>query len=84
LQEAHRKTLAGNHDRVPIIFLNGDFNVIERRLEKRKGHFFDKRLLTSQFATIEKPKQAITLDITASPAQIVSEAEDRLKPYLRT
>lgn len=83
LQEAHRKTLAGNHDRVPIIFLNGEFDLIEQRLEKRKGHFFDKRLLTSQFAIIEKPKNAIVLNITASPAQIVSEAEDRLKAYLQ-
>lgn len=82
LQEAHRRTLVKNHDRVPIIFLRGSFDLINDRLEKRKGHFFDTRLLSSQFATIEEPRTAITLNVAASPNEIVDQAEQQLKPYL--
>jgi gluconokinase len=84
LQEAHRKKLIRDHEGIPIIFLKGDFDLINERLEKRKGHFFDKSLLSSQFGIIEEPMQAITLDISAAPSKIVDQAEKGLRRYFQS
>jgi gluconokinase len=82
LTESHRRVLIKNHDRVPIIFLSGSFDLIEKRLAMRKGHFFDSRLLSSQFTTLEAPKHAIKLDISANPEELTEQACICLKPYL--
>jgi gluconokinase len=44
----------------------------------RKGHFAKQDLLASQFATLEEPTDAITVDAAPSPEQIVSEVRRQL------
>ena len=83
LTENHRKILIKNHDRVPIIFLSGSFELIEKRLAKRKGHFFDRRLLSSQFVILDEPERVIKLDVSANPEDLVEQVTELLKPYLK-
>jgi gluconokinase len=33
-----------------------DYEVVAKRLESRTGHFFEKKLLHSQFAILEEPE----------------------------
>lgn len=46
-----------------FIHLHGDEKLIEKRLSDRSGHFFKTGLLASQFAALDIPKDAITLDV---------------------
>ena len=41
-----------------LIYMRGNFDVIKKRLEERKDHFFNIHLLKSQFDTLEEPYHA--------------------------
>ncbi|GAA4271696.1 NADP-dependent phosphogluconate dehydrogenase [Aquimarina gracilis] len=45
------------------IYLQGSYDLIAQRLQKRQDHFFDATLLTSQFETLEKPFRGIIVNI---------------------
>ena len=51
--------------------LAGDFNLIRERMQQRE-HFMKPDMLQSQFATLEPPQNALTLDITRSPDELVA------------
>jgi carbohydrate kinase (thermoresistant glucokinase family) len=60
---------------VTFVYLRGTRAQIEQRLSARSGHFFDPRLLDSQFEALEEPTQdeaAITVSIAGAPAEIVA------------
>jgi gluconokinase len=63
---------------VKIIYLRGTPALIASRVHQRTGHFAGESLLASQLATLEEPKDAITVDIDHTPDQIVDEIERRL------
>ena len=65
-------------DGVQFIYLKGDYELFRQRLERRKGHFFDARLLASQFDTLEEPKSALVADAAQTPAAIAGEIMRRL------
>lgn len=65
-------------DRVRFIYLKGDFELFKKRIEGRKGHFFDPDLLSSQFEELEEPQMALPVDAAKTPEQIVREIQDRL------
>ncbi|VFP82783.1 gluconokinase [Candidatus Erwinia haradaeae] len=46
----------GNHN-IVFIYLKGDFKTIQVRLQARKGHFFQSKMLATQFATLEDPDE---------------------------
>ena len=41
---------------VRLIFIRGDFEAIERRMEEREGHYMKANMLRSQFDTLEEPQ----------------------------
>ncbi len=57
--------------RARFIYLKGTFELISARLALRKNHFMPASLLTSQFATLEEPKEAIVLDISRSNDELI-------------
>lgn len=59
-------------DEVKLIYLKGDYALIAKRLQTRLHHFADEQLLASQFATLEEPCGAISIDINHTPAEIVN------------
>ncbi len=46
-----------------LVYLRGAPALLERRLRKRQGHFFDPNLLASQLETLEEPKNALVVDV---------------------
>lgn len=62
---------AGMGNCLAFVYLQGSFELIKARLEKRKGHFMPITLLQSQFDTLEPPTKAITVSIEESPTEIV-------------
>ncbi len=73
LKQAYRRRLVAGHPGVAFVFLQGDFALIHRRLSRRKGHYMPAALLQSQFAALEPPDDALTIDIAQPPATIVSQ-----------
>jgi gluconokinase len=72
LKERHRSILSGGIN-IPFfwVFLQGDFQLIQKRMEARTGHFMPATLLTSQFETLEIPENCIAIDISKTPDEIV-------------
>jgi gluconokinase len=60
------------------VYLHGNATLIAERLRSRHGHFADDKILASQFTDLEEPKDAITVEISRSPAQIVAEIRQKL------
>jgi len=66
---------------VRLVYLKGDFALIEARLEARKGHFMPPGLLQSQFDALEEPgvnERAMTVSIEATPEDIAAHVVERL------
>jgi len=72
LKEKYRTFLSGGIPG-PVfgVFLKGSYDLIKKRMEERKGHFMPASMLSSQFETLEIPRESITIDISKSPDEIV-------------
>lgn len=64
---------------VRFVYLKGDATLIDSRLRARKNHFADDKILASQFADLEEPKNAITVSIDQSPAEMIAEIRQQLR-----
>ena len=64
---------------VTFIYLKGDSALIQERIEKRQGHFFDPSLLENQFTLLEEPQDAFVIDINSPVSEIVQEIRKLLK-----
>jgi gluconokinase len=77
LKQSYRDRLhIGNE--VKLVYLKGSYQLLLERLHARKGHYAGEQLLASQFANLEEPADAITVDGTPSPSEIVSEIRKHL------
>jgi gluconokinase len=56
-----------------LVYLKGSYDLISQRLRQRHGHFASETILASQFAALEEPYDAITVDIDHSQEEIVGE-----------
>ncbi len=61
-----------------LVYLKGTYELLLRRLHLRKGHYATEQLLASQFADLEEPSDAITIDVAQSPKEIVAEIRKQL------
>ena len=77
LKESYRKLLRVNAQ-VVFVHLAAGPDLIQRRLEQRQGHFMNPSLLESQFATLETPQNAVTLDASLSPGVLVQKIRQTL------
>jgi carbohydrate kinase (thermoresistant glucokinase family) len=66
-------------DGVQFVYLQGSRELIRERLHSRRGHFASDSILEGQFADLEPPKKAITVDVSKSPQAIVDEIIGQLK-----
>ncbi|MEQ5792779.1 gluconokinase [Muricauda sp. NFXS6] len=79
LKKNYRSLLrAGMGDCMMFVYLEGSFELIKSRLDKRKNHFMTAQLLQSQFDTLEAPSKAITVSIDNTPAKMVREIIKKL------
>jgi gluconokinase len=55
-----------------FVYLKGSYELIAQRLRQRHGHFASETILASQFAALEEPDDAITVDIDRAEDEIVA------------
>lgn len=77
LKQSYRDELRASSE-VRFVYLKGGYELFSQRVLARKGHFAKQDLLTSQFATLEEPTDAIIVDAALPPEQIVSEVRKQL------
>jgi gluconokinase len=73
LRQAYRDILAAGRPGVRFVHLKGEEALLRSRLEQRRGHYMPPGLLASQLATLEEPSDAIVVDVSGTPAQIVEQ-----------
>jgi len=75
LKEKYRATLASGMpaSAVHFVLLDGSKEMIAERLAARKHEFMNAKLLESQFATLETPKDAVCVVNDKAPKVIVDE-----------
>jgi len=73
LRESYRRILREEPLPPQFVYLDVDAETIRERLSHRSAHFFPKELMNSQFAALEKPKDAIVID-ARKPIESVVEA----------
>jgi gluconokinase len=79
LKRAYRERL--RRPDVLFVYLDGDRELIARRMAERRGHFFPATLLDSQFRDLEPPgpdERAVTVSIAGTPDETVRQIMDRL------
>jgi gluconokinase len=79
LKERYRRRLAEGIQRIEWVYLKGDFELIRSRLRQRRHRYMPSSLLESQFAALEPPRQAITVDVSADVAACVAAIAVRLQ-----
>jgi len=72
LKASYRSKLKVSQE-VRFVFLKGSAAPIAERLHERHGHFAGESILASQLADLEEPEDALTVNISSSPHQIVEE-----------
>jgi gluconokinase len=77
LKQSYRERI-GIAPEVKFVYLKGSYEVIAERLQQRKEHFANSGLLASQFATLEEPTEAIRVDVSGTPEEIVREIRRQL------
>lgn len=80
LKERYRRALtptaAGSQIR--FVYLQADEVILRERLAHRTGHYAGTQLLASQLETLEEPRDALWVDASRPPAEIVSRIRDAL------
>ena len=79
LKQAYRDRLTKGTAELRWIYLKGQFDLIQARLEARKGHYMKAGLLESQFAALEEPGDALNVDIDDTPDAIADSILRRLQ-----
>ena len=77
LKRSYRELLLIN-SKVKLVYLKGSFELFRERLRARKGHYAGEQILAGQFADLEEPEDALTIDSAQPPEQIVSEIRKQL------
>jgi gluconokinase len=70
LKASYRQVLVLDEKRVIVVYLKGSFELIQKRLQQRHGHFMGEKLLKSQFDALEEPSGAVTVDIS-EPLEVI-------------
>lgn len=78
LKQDYRKQLLVNPQQMQIVYLKGSYELIEKRLKQRSGHYMKADLLHSQFEDLEEPSAAIEIDISQSTEEIIQQIQAQL------
>ena len=70
IKQAYRDQLLDGPGDMREVFLKGDFALIQKRMQKRRGHYFKADLLRSQFDALEEPDFGLVIDI-AQPLEVI-------------
>ncbi len=78
LKATYRQVLLQDQERMRLVYLHGDFKLIQARLRSRSHHYMPSDLLQSQLATLEEPSEAMYFDVSQPPEVIVEEIKTKL------
>jgi len=78
LKQKYRDELTVDPNQVKFIYLKGDYALIKARMEARPGHYMKPGMLDSQFAALEEPTDALTVDIRHTPQEILDFIKKQL------
>ena len=78
LKQMYRERLCVGPE-VKLVYLKGSYQLIAGRLRERRGHFATAQLLTSQFADLEEPADAVAFNVNQTPLQLVAEIRSQLR-----
>ena len=78
LKEKYRSMLAEGNN-VSFIFLEGNQELISKRITTRKGHFFPIELLQSQYDILEIPTYGIRVKVDQPPEEVCKEIYTAIK-----
>jgi gluconokinase len=73
LKQSYRDTLSAGLD-FRIVYLRGTYEEMRKHILARHGHFAGEAILAGQFADLEEPRDALTLDVALSPEVLISQA----------
>jgi len=65
LKRSYRELLQINSN-VKLVYLKGSYELFRERLRSRKGHYAGEQILAGQFADLQEPTDAITIDAAQS------------------
>jgi gluconokinase len=71
LKQSYRHAL--RQKGVRFIYLKVSRKVVQERLARRRGHFFNPALLESQLATLEEPRDAIVVNADGADLDVVGD-----------
>ena len=78
LKVSYREMLCRDKQRMKIVYLKGDFELFAARLKNRENHYMKADLLSSQFATLEEPEDAIIIDASQPLEVMVHQIKNHL------
>ena len=67
LKQAYRERLCAGIRDCRLVYLKGSIEQIRARLAERQHRYMPASLLESQFAALEPPEDAITVDVAQPP-----------------
>jgi gluconokinase len=80
LKRAYRDHLRVS-DEVKLVFLRGNYALVERQMRGRHRHFMNANLLQSQFDDLEEPQpdeNVLTIELGPTPEEIVGKIEAKM------
>ena len=80
LKESYRTTLCRGTGGLQFIHLKGSYDLIWSRISQRKGHYMKPEMLRSQFETLEEPVDALAVDVSLTPEEIVEKIIRTFRP----
>ncbi|MDJ0736918.1 MAG: gluconokinase [Nostocaceae cyanobacterium] len=78
LKESYRQLLLVDAENIKLVYLQADFETIQKRLQERQNHFMPEKLLKSQFDALEEPNNAISVDVSQPKDVILQTIRESL------
>lgn len=78
LKRSYRDQLSAGLD-FRTVYLRGSYEEMRRHIEARHGHFAGEAILAGQFADLEEPLDALVLDVSHTPEELVAQTISGLR-----
>ncbi len=78
LKKIHREILRKGINNIKFVYLYGEPQLIQQRLNDRKNHFMSADLLDSQLASLEVPENALLVSIDLPVGEQVNAVREHL------
>ena len=62
LKKKYRDILRSGNEGTIFVYLQAERDIVWKRISTRRGHYFGKNLLDSQYAALEEPEDAFTIN----------------------